>query len=98
MAQREIIFTHNAESQLHEILEGFRVRTKTCTRSRNIYKMFKDHLTEVVEEPTTGTKTALKGVRGIYVEDYILFYEAKLEEIMILKIWDCSKHIENSGL
>lgn len=96
MAKREIVFANNAESQLHEILETFRVKTKTGTRSGNIYKMFKDHLTEVAEAPDTGTKTKVKGVRGVYAEDYILFYEAKPEKLIVLKIWDCSKHTENT--
>lgn len=98
MAKREIVFTNNAESQLHEILESFRLKTKTSTRSGNIYKMFKNHLNEVAQEPENGIKTLVKGVRGVYAEDYILFYQAKPAKIIVLKIWDCSKHIENPGI
>ena len=98
MAKREIIFAHNAESQLHEILETFRVKTKTSTRSENIYKMLKDHLTEVAKKPKTGIKTVIKGVRGIYAEDYILFFQAKNEKLVVLKIWDCAQDVENTTL
>ena len=96
MAKREIVLTHNAEGQLHEILETFRVKTKTVTRSANIYKMFKNHLTNVAEEPDAGIKTAVKGVRGVYVQDYIIFYEDQPEKIIVLKISDCCHYLESS--
>lgn len=98
MAKLEIVFAQNAENQLHEILDTFRIKTRSGTRSINIYKMFKNHLAKVADEPETGMKTPAKGVRGVYAEDYILFYDAKPGKIVVLKIWDCSKHVENSGI
>lgn len=98
MAKREIIFSLNAENQLHIILETLYLKTKTSTRSEHLFKMFKIHLSEVLEEPQAGIKTLVEGVRGVYAEDYILFYEVAPAKIFILKIWDCSKHLENPGL
>ena len=34
----------------------------------------------------------LNQIRGLIIEDYIIFYEILEESIMILKVWDCRQN------
>jgi hypothetical protein len=78
MATREVIWTKISEIQLHEILEFFTKRNKSGQYSRKLYKKFKTELKTVAKNPESGIKTKLGQIRGLIVEDYILFYETNM--------------------
>ena len=92
MAKREIIWTNISEIQLQEILEFFNNRNKSREYSKKLYLKFKTELKTVAENPEVGIKTRLDQIRGLIIEDYILFYEILEDRILILKIWDCRQN------
>ena len=98
MAKREIIWTKISEIQLQEILEFFLKRNKSGEYSRKLYKKFKTELKTVAKNPELGIKTRLDQIRGLIIEDYILFYEILDDRILILKVWDCRQNPERLNI
>jgi len=98
MAKREIVWTKNSELQLQEILEFFTKRNKSGLYSRKLYKKFKTELKIVSKNPESGIKTTLDLIRGLIVDDYILFYEIHEDRILILKVWDCRQNPEKLNI
>ena len=92
MAKREVIWTKNSEIQLQEILVFFTKRNKSGLYSRKLYKKFKKELTTISKNPELGIKTKLDQIRGLIVEEYILFYKIHEDRIIILKVWDCRQN------
>lgn len=92
MAKREVVWSKNSEIQLREILEFFTKRNKSGHYSIKLYKKFKTELKIVSKNPEIGIKTKLDQIRGLIIEDYILFYEILEDRIIILKVWDCRQN------
>jgi len=92
MAKREVIWTKVSEIQLQEILEFFTNRNKSRQYSRKLYKKFKAELKGAAINPESGLKTKLDQIRGLIIEDYIIFYEILEDRILILKVWDCRQN------
>lgn len=95
MAKRSIVWTNVSEIQLKEILTFFTQRNKSGQYSRKLYKKFSAELKKAAKNPELGIKTKLIRIRGLIVEDYILFYEIFEDRILILKVWDCRQNPEN---
>lgn len=95
MAKRAIVWTNVSEIQLKEILTFFTQRNKSGQYSRKLYKKFNAELKTAAKNPELGIKTKLVQIRGLIVEDYILFYEIFEDRILILKVWDCRQNPEN---
>lgn len=51
-------------------------RNKSTSYSKKIYKKFKKETSLLLKQPEIGTKTDLDSIRGLIVDEYILFYEA----------------------
>jgi len=43
-------------------------------------------------------KTTLDQIRGLIVDDYILFFEIHEDRIIILKVWDCRQNPEKLNI
>lgn len=89
MAQRKIIWSNKAKSKLYEILEFYIERNRSKTYSVKLYKRILKDLKLIVKMPNAGMKTDLDPVRGLIVENLIIFYEHSADEIIIHTIWDC---------
>lgn len=98
MAGREVIWTKNSEIQLQEILEFFTKRNKSNLYSKKLYKKFRAELIAVSKNPESGIKTKLDDIRGLIIEDYILFYEILEDRIIVLKVWDCRQNPDNLNI
>ena len=92
MAKREIIWSKVSEIQLQEVLEYFTNRNKSGQFSRKLYNKFKTELKTVAKNPKLGIKTKIDQIRGLIIEDYIIFYEIFDDKIVILKVWDCNQN------
>lgn len=95
MAKKRIVWSSNAENELKQILEFFQSRNKSNVYSNKLYKKIKLALNVIVQKPNIGHKTKLNNIRGLIIEHYIIFYEIGLNEIFILKVWDCRQNPEN---
>lgn len=98
MAKREVIWTKVSEIQLKEILDFFTKRNKSGQYSRKLYNKFKTELKIVAKNPEIGLKTKLDLIRGLIVDDYILFYEILEDKILILKVWDCRQNSDKLNI
>lgn len=92
MAMRQVIWTKVSEIQMQAILEFFNERNSSVLYSRKLYRKFKTQLKTAAKNPELGIKTKLYQIRGLIVEDYILFYEILDDRIIVLKILDCKQN------
>ena len=92
MAQYKIIWSNRAKIKRYEILEFYIKRNKSKTYSLKLNRKFNKELRLLIKQPNLGIKTVLKGVRGLIVDDFILFYEVIKDKIVIHSIWDCRQN------
>lgn len=95
MVKRKIIWTLKAKKQLFSILEYFAERNKSKTYSLKLYKKIKSEILVTLKQPNIGKQTDILNVRGLIIENYIVFYELLDTNIIILNIWDCRQNPEN---
>ena len=70
------------------ILEFYTERNKSKTYSKKLYTKFNKELSLLLKQPEIGIKTELGSVRGLIVEEFILFYEVTNEMIIVHTLWD----------
>ena len=88
MAKRKIVWSHRARIKLLMILEFYTERNKSKTYSKKLYTRFYKELSLLLTQPEIGIKTELDSVRGLIVEEFILFYEVTTEMIIVHTLWD----------
>jgi plasmid stabilization system protein ParE len=88
MAKRKIVWSHVAKIKLYEILEYFADRNKSAAYSKKLYQRFNKELSLLNKHPELGMKTEIESVKGLIVGDYIIFYEATEEKIIVHTLWD----------
>jgi plasmid stabilization system protein ParE len=89
MGKRKIIWSHRAEIRLFEMLAFYAERNKSRTYSAKLYQKLNKELQILLKQPDIGLNTEIESVRGLIVDDYILFYEFDNAKIVIHTIWDC---------
>jgi len=92
MAKRKIIWSHRAEIKLFKILEFYAERNKSRAYSAKLYQRLNKELKILLKQPNVGLNTEIESVRGLIVDDYILFYEYDNEKIIVHSIWDCRQN------
>jgi addiction module RelE/StbE family toxin len=92
MGKRKIIWSNKANRKLFEIMEFYAQRNKSKTYSIKLFQRFKRELAALIKQPEIGIKTEIDSVRGLIVDDYILFYEYDREKIIVHSIWDCRQN------
>ncbi len=95
MVKRKIVWSNRAKIKLFDILDFYNERNKSKTYSKKLYKRFKKELLLLKKQPEIGIKTDLDNVRGLIVEDFILFYEIYPEMIVVHTVWDCRQNPES---
>ena len=88
MAKRKIVWSHRARIKLLMILEFYTERNKSKTYSKKLYTRLNKELSLLLTQPEIGIKTELDSVRGLIVEEFILFYEVTTEMIIVHTLWD----------
>jgi addiction module RelE/StbE family toxin len=88
MGKRKIIWSNKANRKLFEIMEFYAQRNSSKTYSIKLFQRFQRELTVLIKQPEIGIKTEIESVRGLIVDDYILFYEYDREMVIIHTIWD----------
>ncbi len=95
MVKRKIIWTLKAKNQLFSILEYFAETNKSKTYSLKLHKKIKSEILITLKQPNIGKQTDVLNIRGLIIENYIVFYELLDTNIIILNIWDCRQNPEN---
>lgn len=88
MGKRKIIWSYQAHKKLRDTLEFYAKRNKSKTYSIKLYNKFRNELLNLIEQPEIGIKTEIESVRGLIVEDFILFYEIDNERIIVHTLWN----------
>lgn len=95
MVKRKIVWSNRAKIKLFEILEYYTERNKNATYSKKLYKKFSKELVTLKKQPEIGIKSDFESVRGLIVDEYILYYEIYPEMIVVHTVWDCRQSPES---
>ena len=85
---KRIVWTKNAHSERKEILLYWKTHNQSSSYSRKLNELFKKAVMLISTHPKIGRKTDIENVRVKLVRDFLLFYEEREDEIIILSIWD----------
>jgi plasmid stabilization system protein ParE len=92
----KIVWSNIAVETLDEILNFYSERNKSDIYSKKLYSKIMSDVKLLARVPLIGLLTRIKNVRGLIVEDFIIYYEIKGKEVFILTIWDCSQNPEEN--
>ena len=95
MVTRKIIWSHKAKIKRYEILEFYIDRNKSKAYSKKLNEKFNHNLSLLKKYPNIGIKTDIEGIRGLIIENFILFYEVDESAIIFHTIWDSSRTFHN---
>ncbi|QQS52244.1 MAG: type II toxin-antitoxin system RelE/ParE family toxin [Bacteroidota bacterium] len=98
MAKRKIVWSHRANIKLFQILEFYAERNQSTAYSKKLYKKFNKELSLLLKQPDIGIITEIEDVRGLIVDDYILFYENKSGLLIVHTVWDCRQNPEDLSI
>jgi len=92
MAKRKIVWSDKAKIRRYQILEFYIKRNQDNTYSKRLNNRINNELKLLIKQPNLGIITEINGVRGLIIDDYILFYEDCKDKIIIHTIWDCRQN------
>lgn len=79
MAKRKIIWSHKAKISLFNILDFYTERNKSTSFAKKLYKKFNKKLSLLLKHPDIGIQTDIDTVRGLIVDEFILYHEVSSE-------------------
>jgi plasmid stabilization system protein ParE len=92
MAQRKIVWSHTAEIKLFQILDFYVERNGSAAYSKKIYKKIRKELTLLLTHPEIGFRTDIDSVRGLIVDNFVLYYEQAADLLIVHTLWDCRQN------
>jgi plasmid stabilization system protein ParE len=95
MVKRKIIWSHKAKIKLFQILEFYTERNKSIAYTKKLYTTFNKELSVLLKQPEIGIKTDIESVRGLIVDEFILFYEIISDKVVVHTVWDCRQNPDN---
>jgi plasmid stabilization system protein ParE len=94
MAKRKIVWSHRSRIRLFEILDFYVDRNKSNLYSKKLYSRIIKELALLAKQSELGVKTEVESVRGLIIGDYIIFYQAYDDMIVVHNIWDSRRNPE----
>jgi hypothetical protein len=76
-------------------MEFYTRRNGSKTYSLKLFQRINKELKFLIKQPELGIKSEIEFVRGLIIEDYILFYEFDNEKIIVHTLWDCKQNPED---
>ncbi len=76
-------------------MEYYAERNKSKIYSEKLYRKINKELELLLKHPGLGIYTDIESVRGLIIDDYILFYEETQEMIIVHTLWDSSQNPDN---
>jgi plasmid stabilization system protein ParE len=89
VAKRKIIWSTRARSRLYAILEFYIDRNKSKSYSIKLYRLISKEVRLLQKYSDLGLKTTDNSIRGLIIENYIIYYEITEDKIIIHSVWDC---------
>jgi plasmid stabilization system protein ParE len=74
--------------RLYSILDFYIERNKSKSYSIKLYRLISREVKLLQKHPELGLKTSDDSIRGLIIENYILYYEIAENAIIIHTIWD----------
>ena len=85
---KQVIWSLRAQADRKEILNYWRQKNKSNSYSQKLNELFKESVKILADFPQIGKMTNDVNTRIKIVKDYLIIYEEKQSEILILTIWD----------
>ncbi|OYQ39646.1 hypothetical protein CHX27_14215 [Flavobacterium aurantiibacter] len=76
-------------------MEFYAQRNKSKTYSLKLYKKLIKEILILKKQPEIGIKTEIEPVRGLFIENFIVFYEFNQNQIIIHTLWDNRQNPDN---
>lgn len=76
-------------------MEFYAQRNKSKTYSLKLYKKLIKEILILKKQPEIGIKTEIEPVRGLIIENFIVFYEFNQNQIIIHTLWDNRQNPDN---
>lgn len=95
MAERKIIWSSRAKSDLFKILDFYYKRNGTKTYSRKLNSAIRLSIRKLNKHSEIGVQTDVQNIRNLIEADYNIFYEIVQEYIEIITIWDSRQNPDN---
>lgn len=89
---RRVIWTRKAIEERKIILSYWVHRTKSKAYSLKLNNLFIENIKILAEQPFIGRKTDEEDIRIRVVRNYLVFYEIRPTQIIILTIWDSRRN------
>ena len=93
---RVVIWTNRAQKERIEILNYWNDRNKSIEYSKKLNRLILDALCLICKYPLIGKPSNKENVRVRILEDYLIIYEIKHNEIVVLSLWDCRQNLDRS--
>ena len=95
MEKIKIVWSQKANIKLFGILDFYSKRNKNTAYSTKLYKRFIKELRLLFKQPNLGKATDIESIRGLIVDEFILFYEITEDRIIVHTVWDCRQNPED---
>jgi plasmid stabilization system protein ParE len=95
MAKRKIVWSDIAIKRLYDILEFYDQRNKSKSYSKKLYQLLQKEIKILLKFPEIGLKTTEETIRGLIIQEFIIYYQITEEQIIIHTIWDCRQSPES---
>lgn len=89
---RRVIWSKLAQDDRKRIFSYWNNRNKSNLYSRKLNRLFKEAIRLIIAYPYIGRSTDIENIRVKIVSDYLIIYEIKEFEIVILTIWDSHRN------
>ena len=88
MAKRKVVWSNRAKIRLYAILDFYIERNKSKVYSIKLQRLILKEVRLLLKQPDLGLKTSENSIRGLIIENYIIYYETTDDKIIIHTIWD----------
>ena len=88
MAKLNVIWSNRAKIKRFEILSFYNVRNKSKEFSKKLNQRNNREIKLLSKSPNIGIRTDIENVRGLIIDNIILYYEVVQNTIIILFLWD----------
>ena len=95
MAKRKVVWSNRAKIRLYAILDFYIERNKSKVYSIKLQRLILKEVRLLLKQPDLGLKTSDDTIRGLIIENYIVYYETIEDKIIIHTIWDSRQNPDN---
>ncbi len=88
MAKRKIVWSNRAKKRLYGMLEFYIQKNKNKSYSNKLHRLLQKEVKLLLKYPEIGLKTTKDTIRGLIIDNYIIYYEITGDKIIIHTIWN----------